>query len=75
MEHKQVLTALVARFTGLQLIWTDGATRASSSHGSQTVLQRTLVIVKTPPHTEVFRWCNGVGSSNALSAVSIARGG
>ena len=52
---KQVLTALVARFPGLQLIWADGGTPANSSPGSRPVLQRTLVIVKRPRHTRGFQ--------------------
>ncbi len=52
---KQVLTALVARFTGLQLIWTDGGYAGKLVTWVATVLQRTLVIVKRPRHTRGFQ--------------------
>jgi hypothetical protein len=72
---KQVLTALVARCPGLQLIWADGGYAGKLVTWVATVRQRTLVIVKRPGTPEVFRRCNGAGSWNARSAGSIARGG
>jgi transposase len=51
---KQVLTALVARFPGLQLIWADGGYAGKLVAWVTTVLQRTLVIVKRPQHTQGF---------------------
>jgi hypothetical protein len=52
---KQVLTALVARFPGLQLIWADGGYAGKLVTWVATVLQRTLVIVKRPRHTQGFQ--------------------
>jgi putative transposase len=52
---KQVLTALVARFPGLQLIWADGGYAGKLVEWVTTVLQRTLAIVKRPRHTQGFR--------------------
>ena len=52
---KQVLTALVARFPGLQLIWADGGYAGQLVAWVATVLQRTLTIVKRPRHTQGFR--------------------
>jgi transposase len=52
---KQVLTALVARFPGLQLIWADGGDAGTLVAWVTTVLQRTLVIVKRPRHTQGFQ--------------------
>jgi putative transposase len=56
---KQVLTALVARFPGLQLVWADGGYAGKLVTWVTTVLQRTLVIVKRPRHTrglQVVQW-------------------
>ena len=52
---KQVLTALVARFAGLQLIWADGGYAGQLVTWVTTMLQRTLVIVKRPRHTQGFQ--------------------
>jgi putative transposase len=52
---KQVLTALVARFPGLQLIWADGGYAGKLVEWVATVLRRTLVIVKRPRHTQGFQ--------------------
>ena len=52
---KQVLTALVARFPGLPLIWADGGYAGKLVAWVMTVLQRTLVIVKRPRHTQGFQ--------------------
>ena len=52
---KPVLTALVARFPGLQLIWADGGYAGKLVAWVTTVLQRTLVIVKRPRHTQGFQ--------------------
>lgn len=52
---KQVLTALVIRFPGLQLIWTDGGYAGKLVEWVATVLQRTLAIVKRPRHIQGFR--------------------
>jgi len=52
---KQVLTALVARFLGLQLIWADGGYAGKLVTWVATVLQWTLVIVKRPRHTKGFQ--------------------
>jgi putative transposase len=52
---KPVLTALVARFPGLQLIWADGGYAGKLVTWVATVLQRTLVIVKRPRHTRGFQ--------------------
>jgi transposase len=46
---------LVARFPGLQLIWTDGGYAGTLVTGVTTVLRRTLVIVKRPRHTRGFQ--------------------
>ena len=50
----QVLTALVTRFPGLQLIWADGGSAGKLVAWVTTVLQRPLVIVKRPRHTQGF---------------------
>ena len=50
-----VLTALVARFPGLQLIWADGGDAGKLVAWVTTVLQRTLVIVKRPRPTQGFQ--------------------
>jgi len=52
---KQVLTALVARFPGLQLVWADGGYAGKLVTWVTTVLQRTLVIVKRPRHPRGFQ--------------------
>ncbi len=52
---KQVLTALVARFPGLRLIWADGGYASKWVTRVATVLQRTLVIVKRPRRTQGFQ--------------------
>ena len=52
---KQVLTALVARFPGLQLIWADGGYAGKLVAWVAMVLRRTLVIVKRPRHTQGFQ--------------------
>jgi putative transposase len=52
---KLVLTALIARFPGLQLIWADGGYAGKLVAWVATVLHRTLVIVKRPRHTRGFR--------------------
>jgi hypothetical protein len=49
------LTALVARFPGLQRIWTDGGYAGTLVTWVATVLQRPLVIVKRPRHTRGFQ--------------------
>ena len=51
----QVLTALVARFPGLQLIWADGGSAGKLVAWVATMLQRTLVIVKRPRNSEGFQ--------------------
>ena len=50
-----MLTALVARFPGLQLIWADGGYAGKLVAWVTTVLQRTLTIVKRPQRTQGFR--------------------
>ncbi len=50
-----MLTALVARFPGLQLIWADGGYAGKLVAWVATVLQQTLTIVKRPRHTQGFR--------------------
>jgi putative transposase len=52
---KQVLTALVARFPGLRVIWADGGYVGKLVTWVATVLQRPLVIVKRPRHTRGFQ--------------------
>ena len=52
---KPVLRALVARFPGLQLIWADGGYAGKLVTWVAMVLQRTLVIVKRPRHTQGFQ--------------------
>jgi putative transposase len=52
---KPVLRDLVARFSGLQLIWADGGDAGKLVAWVAAVLQRTLVIVKRPRHTQGFR--------------------
>ena len=52
---KQVLTALVARFPGLRVIWADGGYADKLVTWVATVLQRPLVIVKRPRHTRGFQ--------------------
>ena len=52
---QQVLTALVARFPRLQLIWADGGYAGQLVTWVTTMLQRTLVIVKRPRHTQGFQ--------------------
>jgi putative transposase len=52
---KQVLRELVARFSGLQLLWADGGYAGKLVLWVATVLHRTLVIVKRPRHTQGFR--------------------
>jgi len=52
---KQVLTALIARFPGLHLLWADGGYAGKLVGWVATVLQRTLVIVKRPRHTKGFQ--------------------
>ena len=52
---KQVLTALVARFPRLQLIWADGGYAGKLITWVATVRQRTLVIVKRPRHIRGFQ--------------------
>ena len=52
---KLVLTTLVARFPRLQLIWADGGYAGKLVTWVTTVLQRTLVIVKRPRHTQGFQ--------------------
>jgi putative transposase len=49
---KQVLTALVARFPSLHLIWADGGSAGKLVAWVATMLQRTLTIVKRPRHTQ-----------------------
>ena len=51
---KEVLTALVARFPGLHLIWADGEYAGKLVAWVTTVLQRTLVIVKRPRRSQGF---------------------
>ena len=51
---KPVLTALIARFPGLRLIWADGGYAGKLVTWVTTVLERTLVIVKRPRHTPGF---------------------
>ena len=56
---KLVLTALVARFPGLRLIWADGGEAGKLVAWVAMVLRRTLVIVKRPRHTpgfQVLQW-------------------
>ena len=56
---KPVLTALIARFPGLRLIWADGGYAGKLVTWVTTVLERTLVIVKRPRHTpgfQVLQW-------------------
>jgi putative transposase len=52
---KPVLRALVTRFPGLQLIWADGGYAGKLVAWVATMLQRTLVIVKRPRHSEGFQ--------------------
>jgi len=52
---KPVLTALVARFPGVHWIWADGGYAGKLVAWVAAVLQRTLVIVKRPRHTQGFR--------------------
>jgi putative transposase len=52
---KPVLRALVARFPGLQLIWADGGYAGKLVTWVATVLQRALMIVKRPRHTQGFQ--------------------
>lgn len=52
---KQVLTAFVARFPGLQLIWADGGYAGKLVAWVTTIRQRTLVIVTRPRHTQGFQ--------------------
>ena len=52
---KPVLTALVARFPSLRLIWADGGYAGKVVMWVATVLQRTLVIVKRPRRTQGFQ--------------------
>jgi len=52
---KPVLTALIARLPGLQLIWADGGYAGKLVGWVATVLQRTLPIVKRPRHTQGFQ--------------------
>jgi putative transposase len=52
---KPVLTALVTRFPGLQLIWADGGYAGKLVAWVATSLRRTLVIVKRPRHTRGFQ--------------------
>src|SRR5215472_14790585 len=52
---KPVLTALVARFPGLQLLWADGGYAGKLVTWVATVLERTLVIVKRPQHPRGFQ--------------------
>ena len=52
---KAVLTALAARFPGLQLIWADGGYAGKLVTWVTTVRQRTLGMVKRPRHTRGFR--------------------
>jgi putative transposase len=46
---------LVPRFPGLQLLWADGGDAGKLVPWGTTVLQRTLVIVKRPRHTQGFQ--------------------
>jgi putative transposase len=52
---KQVLTALVARFPGLRLLWGDGGYAGKRVTWVATVLPRPLVIVQRPRHTRGFQ--------------------
>jgi putative transposase len=52
---KPVLTALVARFPSLRLIWADGGYAGKLVAWVTTVLQRTFVIVKRPRRTQGFQ--------------------
>jgi len=49
------LTALVARFLGLRLIWADGGYAGKLVTWVATVLPRALVVVKRPRHTRGFQ--------------------
>jgi putative transposase len=51
---KPVLTALVARFPGLHLLWADGGYAGKLVAWVATVLQRSLTIVKCPRHIQGF---------------------
>jgi putative transposase len=54
-----MLKALVARFPGLKLIWAAGEYAGKLVTWVATVLQRALVIVKRPRHTQglqVLQW-------------------
>ena len=72
-----VLRARVTRFPGLELIWADGGYAGQLVTWVATVLQRTLVIVKRPQHTQGFqvlqwRWivertCGWLNCSRRLS--------
>src|SRR5215813_6624243 len=52
---KEVLRTLVTRFPGLELIWADGGYAGKLVTWVATVLQRALVIVKRPRHTQGFQ--------------------
>ena len=52
---KPVLRTLVARFPGLELIWADGGYADKLVTWVATVLQRALVIVKRPRHSQGFQ--------------------
>ena len=52
---KEVLRTLVTRLPGLALIWADGGYAGKLVTWVATVLQRTLVIVKRPRHTQGFQ--------------------
>ena len=52
---KEVLRTLVTRFPGLELIWADGGYAGKLVTWVATVLQRALVIVKRPQHTQGFQ--------------------
>jgi len=54
-DAKPVLTTLVARFPELQRIWADGEYAGKLVTWVTAVLQRTLVIVKRPRHTQGFQ--------------------
>jgi len=52
---KEVLRTLVTRFPGLELIWADGGYAGKLVTWVATVLQRALVIVKRPRHSQGFQ--------------------
>ena len=52
---KEVLRTLVTRLPGLALIWADGGYAGKLVTWVATVLQRALVIVKRPRHTQGFQ--------------------